>query len=208
MAAAVSKGKGKGNVRGRDVQKRGRTPEKRDKSTSRVLWKNGACLECGAAEHKTHQCDKCIAKKTNWENGSHPKGYMGAAYDDATKAYFNATPKRHLFVRPSPKELGLPPGTMGKLVRRAYMTRNAGALREEHYAGTLMEMCSLTRKAEPTCFYHPKLDIAVVVHGGDFVALGDDAALTIYENWLRRAFELGDCVRLGMGPIMCANCAP
>ena len=38
-----------------------------------------------------------------------------------------------IFVR-APKELGLPPGTVGKLVRCAYGTRDAGALWEEHYA--------------------------------------------------------------------------
>ena len=45
---------------------------------------------------------------------------------DGTKAYFNAEPNRNIFVR-LPKEMGMPVGTLGKLVRCAYGTRDAGA---------------------------------------------------------------------------------
>ena len=47
--------------------------------------------------------------------------------------------------------------------------------------------------------YHHLWHVAVVVHGDDFVALGDDVSLSMYQAGLRRAFELGDRVRLGMG---------
>ena len=54
------------------------------------------------------------------------------------KAYFNAKPQRDVFVR-VPRELGLPPGTMGKLVRCCYGTRDAGMLWEDTYADVLVQ---------------------------------------------------------------------
>ena len=124
---------------------------------------------------------------------------LALSFCDATKAYFNAVPQRDIFVR-APKELGLPPNTVGKLVRCAYGTRDAGALWEEHYASVLVGMGFVRGRASPTCFYHPQRHIAVVVHGDDFVALANDDQLSWYEENLRKAFELGECSRLGLGP--------
>ena len=101
---------------------------------------------------------------------------LALSFADATKAYFNATPQRDIFVR-APPELGLPPGTVGKLQRCAYGTRDAGALWEEHYASVLTNLGFVRGKASPTCFFHPTKLISVVVHGDDFVALGTDEAL-------------------------------
>ena len=113
-------------------------------------------------------------------------------FPDATKAYFNAKPTRDIFIC-APKELGLPPNTVGRLLRCAYGTCDAGALWEEHYARVLMSMEFKRGNTAPTCFHHPKWDVAVVVHGDDFVALGTDDTLTLYESGLREAFELGEC---------------
>ena len=88
------------------------------------------------------------------------------SFADATPAYFNAKPMRDLFIR-APKELGLPPNTMGRRLRCAYGTRDAGALWEEHYANVLLNMGFARGKAGPTCFHHPVWKVSVVVHGGD-----------------------------------------
>ena len=113
---------------------------------------------------------------------------LAMSFADATKAYFIARPTRDIFIRP-PKELNLPPGTVGLLLRCAYGTRDAGALWEEHYATVLKDMGSVRWKAGPTCFHHPTWHVAAVVHGDDFVALGTDDALEMYEAGLRKAFE-------------------
>ena len=56
----------------------------------------------------------------------------------------------------------------------------------------------MRRTAGPTCFYHAKWGLSVVVHGNDFVALGTDDVLSLYGAGLREAFALGECVRLGL----------
>ena len=67
------------------------------------------------------------------------------------------------FLLRAPKELGLPPGMVGKLLRCAYGTRHAGALWEEHYANVRVGMCftrgaparqsSSTRSAAPSSWF-------------------------------------------------------
>ena len=122
---------------------------------------------------------------------------LALRFSDATKTYFNAKPTRDILIR-APKELGLPPNTVGQLLRCAYGTRDAGALWEEHYAQVLLGMGFKRGRAGPTCIYRPQWEIAVVVHSDDFVALGTDDMLSLYEAGLREAFELGECVRLGL----------
>ena len=80
---------------------------------------------------------------------------MKLSFVDVTKAYFNAVPQRSIYVR-APRELGLPQGTMGKLIRCAYGTRDAGALWEETYAHVLMDAGFIRGNASPCCFWHPQ----------------------------------------------------
>ena len=103
-----------------------------------------------------------------------------------TKAYFCATPPRSLYVK-VPKELGLPPNTYGRLKKCCYGTRDAGALWEETYSGVLVDLGFSRGRSCPTLFWHSKRNLAIVVHGDDFVALGDAADLDWYEkgNWCK-----------------------
>ena len=52
--------------------------------------------------------------------------------------------------------------------------------------------------SSPWSVYHNKLHISVVVHGGDFTALGTDASLDAYEAGLAKYFELKIKGRLGL----------
>ena len=94
----------------------------------------------------------------------------------------------------------MPPGTVGKLVRCCYGTRDAGMLWEEAYAKVLVDAGFIRGRASPCCFFHPVHGLAVVCHGDDFTALGSDEALTWYENILANAFEIGDKHRMGDDP--------
>ena len=128
------------------------------------------------------------------------------SFADATNAYFNAPPPPDLFIR-APKELGLPAGTVGHLLRCAYGTRDAGAVLEEHYASALKGLGFERGRAGPACFYRRTWKVAVVVHGDDFVARGTDDSLSLYEAGLRQALELGECARFGPGNITYKKCA-
>lgn len=72
-------------------------------------------------------------------NRRHNGKPVAMSFADATKAYFNATQTRDLFAR-APRELGLPSGNCGKLLKCAYGTRDACALWEEHNANVLICM--------------------------------------------------------------------
>ena len=117
---------------------------------------------------------------------------------DIRKAYFNGKPKRNLYVR-LPPELGLPKGTLGKLMRCMYGTRDAGAIWEQCYVDCLVGMGFAQGLGSPCCFYHAEWQISVVVHGDDFTALGVDASLDKYEAGLKKSFECKMRGRLGDG---------
>lgn len=69
------------NVPPRERQPRRDMPRReKDRSASPLLWRTGACLECGSTSRKRHQCDAFKAKLKNWPNKKAPKGYMGTAY--------------------------------------------------------------------------------------------------------------------------------
>ena len=76
------------------------------------------------------------------------------SFIDVRKAYFNARPKRRLYIR-LPTELGLK-GIVGRLERCIYGTRDAGALWEECYANALIHMGFEQGKASPCPFHQPK----------------------------------------------------
>ena len=54
--------------------------------------------------------------------------------------------------------------------------------------------------ASPCCFHHAGWDVAVVVHGDDFTALGTDVGLDAYEKSMAEHFECKFKGRLGHGP--------
>ena len=103
------------------------------------------------------------------------------SFMDVTKAYFNAAPKRRIYVR-APPELGLPKGSFGLLKRCCYGTRDAGQLWESCYSDVLCALGFQRGVSCPTAFYHPKRKIHIVVHGDDFTAMGKSADLSWYEK--------------------------
>ena len=74
------------------------------------------------------------AKRLLFSKFAHQRKSQGPnlqlSFCDITKAYFNATPNRDLYVK-IPREMGLPSNSVGKLLRCCYGTRDAGAPWEE-----------------------------------------------------------------------------
>ena len=118
------------------------------------------------------------------------------SFIDIRKAYFNGIPKRPVYMR-FPKELGLPTNAVGKLVRCAYGTRDAGAIWEDTYRGALEDMGFQSGVASPCCFFHPGRNISLVVHGDDFTSLGIGGDLDWLEKELALHFELKIRGRIG-----------
>ena len=135
---------------------------------------------------------------SDWATKKHIGGQrLKLHFTDIRKAYFNGIPTRSIYVR-MPPELGLPKGTLGKLVRCMYGTRDAGAIWEQCYVDCLLGMGFVQSLASPCCFNHPDWEISVVVHGDDFTALGTDKSLDKYEAGLKAAFECKFRGRLGL----------
>lgn len=120
------------------------------------------------------------------------------SFIDIEKAYFNAIPKRAVFMR-LPAEMGLPKIIVARQTRCMYGTRDAGMLWEETYRLALEQCRFVTGAANPCMFHHPKWNIQVVVHGDDFTALGTDEAIDWYTKQLEAVFETKVRGRLGVG---------
>ena len=118
------------------------------------------------------------------------------SFVDIRKAYFNGIPKRPVYMM-FPREMGLPSNMVGKLVRCAYGTRDAGAIWEDTYRGALEEMGFISGMASPCCFHHPTRKLQLVVHGDDFTTLGVKKEIDWFEQTLANHFELKLRGRLG-----------
>ena len=118
------------------------------------------------------------------------------SFVDVRKAYFNGRPTRNIYVR-LPKEMGLPRTMLGKLTRCLYGTRDAGHIWEAVYGDALVKMGFTQGVASPCCFYHPKWEVSLVVHGDDFTALGTTKGVENFEEGMQKAFEVKLRGRLG-----------
>ena len=75
------------------------------------------------------------------------------SFVDVRKAYFNDKPTRNIYMQ-FPKEMGMAPNLVGKLIRCAYGCRDAGHIWELYYRGDLDSMGFVTGSASPCCLYH------------------------------------------------------
>ena len=100
------------------------------------------------------------------------------SFIDVKKAYFHGRPARTLFVR-LPPELGYGREMLARLDRCMYGCRDSGAIWEEVYSNALKEIGVKQGAGSPCCFYHPRWNLACVVHGDDFTCLGTDASLSL-----------------------------
>ena len=110
---------------------------------------------------------------------------------DVKRAYFNAVSTRDVFIQ-IPKE-DLQPGDedrVGKLRLCLYGTRDAAFNWSETVAKQL-ESCGYRRgKAYPAVYYNKIEDVAVMVHGDDYMCEGSESALKKLRDQLSKAFEI------------------
>ena len=99
-------------------------------------------------------------------------------YADVSRAYFYAKAVRPVYVvlpqedrQPGDEEL------CGELVMSMYGTRDAALNWTTEYSNTLIESGYIQGQSNGCLFYHPGRDVAIMVHGDDFVAVGSDEGL-------------------------------
>lgn len=119
------------------------------------------------------------------------KGKMGGRdpycvlHSDVSRAYFNAPVKRDCYVVIPDEDDRAGPGPCGKLNYSMYGTREAATSWEDHYSDWLLSLGFRRGRASICVFWHPGRDICTVVHGDDFVTVGDESQLV----WLRAQME-------------------
>jgi len=94
-------------------------------------------------------------------------------YADVSRAYFYAKAVRPVFVRLPAEDFE--PGDelrCGSLVMSMYGTRDAALNWSSEYSDTLIADGFVQGRSNPCLFWNPSTDVAVMVHGDDFVAVG------------------------------------
>ena len=78
----------------------------------------------------------------------------------------------------------------GKLMMSMYGTRDAALNWALGYGDTLKAAGYEQGLANPCLFYHRNLDVSVMVHGDDFVAVGPDKHLEDIESTLSEKYKI------------------
>ena len=107
---------------------------------------------------------------------------------DISRAHFYGASKRRVFCAlPQGQEQ---PGKCALLRRTMYGTLDAAHIWQETYTEWLKECGIRQCIGWPALYMHDELDLRFLVHGDDFVALGDEDALKFLEKKLKEKFEL------------------
>ena len=107
---------------------------------------------------------------------------------DISRAHFYGVPKRRIYIQLPDEDAS--PGMVGRLTKSMYGTQDAPNIWQQHYTQLLIKAGYLRGKSNGSVFYHPTLGVRVLVHGDDFMALGDAEALKEVDALLRSAYEL------------------
>ena len=121
-------------------------------------------------------------------------------YADVSRAYFYAKAVRPVYVRlPSEDRESGDEGKCGKLRMSMYGTRDAALNWSMEYTSTLLASGFVQGKASPCLFHHPQKQVAVMVHGDDFIAVGSKENVKHTEDVLREKYKI-KVEHLGDGP--------
>ena len=112
-------------------------------------------------------------------------------YADVSRAYFYAPTSRPVYVQ-LPEEDREPgdENMCGKLRVSMYGTRDAAMNWATEYGETLKKAGFVQGKTSPCLFFHEAKNVAIMVHGDDFVAVGDPANLASTEAALREKYKI------------------
>ena len=105
------------------------------------------------------------------------------------RAHFYGNAERRVFVTlPEGDRLE---GHCGLLPKSMYGTHDAANIWQRDYTELLLREGFSRNTAWPSVFYNEQMDVRLLVHGDDFVALGDDAGQAHLQNvlhWFHMGF--------------------
>ena len=112
-------------------------------------------------------------------------------YADVSRAYFYARASRPVYVKLPEEDLQEGDGhRCGRLKMSMYGTRDAALNWAAEYTSTLIADGYVQGRANPCFFWHPKTDVAIMVHGDDFVAVGSAESLVDTRATLETKYRL------------------
>ena len=114
---------------------------------------------------------------------------------DISRAHFYGTPKRKIYIELPPEDEASKDGqTCGLLVKSMYGTQDAPNIWQTHYTETLQKAGFRRGLSNASVFYQEAWDVRVMVHGDDFLALGDAQHLEKLSQVLKDPYELKCCL--------------
>ena len=116
---------------------------------------------------------------------------------DISRAHFYGHAQREIFV--TLPEGDQEEGMVGLLLKSMYGTRDAAHIWQQSYTDVLLAAGFKRSAAWPAIFFHERLEARLLVHGDDFVILGDDAAQEFVEKALREKYDLRVDGSIGVG---------
>ena len=111
--------------------------------------------------------------------------------NDVSRAFFNAKVTREVYVQLPPEDIG--PGEkdmVGKLNLCLYGTRDAAMNWQECVAEHLSKHGFKRGKAYPSLYVHPEKGIHTLIHGDDYVSVGNKEDVNWLKEKLESAFEI------------------
>ena len=120
------------------------------------------------------------------------------SFIDVKKAHLCSDVLRELYVEPPP-EANEPPDIVWRLQRAMYGTRDAAAAWERERTKTLNSVGFESGVSNPALLHCETLDASMVVHGDDFITLGDSEALSEVERAMSDHYTVKVRAVLGAG---------
>ena len=121
-------------------------------------------------------------------------------YADVSRAYFYAKAVRPVYVVLPPEDTEDGDEQMcGELIMSMYGTRDAALNWSAEYSEALIKSGDVQGRSNACLFHNAKLEVSVMVHGDDFVAVGSDKGLADARSTLESRYKL-KVELLGNGP--------
>eukprot|EP00971_Amphidinium_carterae_P220004 4367367-Amphidinium_carterae.2 len=121
------------------------------------------------------------------------------AHFDISRAHFMAKAERDIIVVLPIEDPMRAQGFYGKLERSMYGTQDASRLWQKDYTSLLESAGFRPGIAYPAVFYSRELDARILVHGDDFVGLGDARAMESFHQLLKKKYKVKLMAMIGTG---------
>ncbi len=110
--------------------------------------------------------------------------------NDIKRAYFNALAMRDLFIEIPKEDSRKQPWLVGKLKKALYGTRDAAKSWQQTVTKHLVERGFTRHLGAPSVFYNGERGLCTLVHGDDYVSVGERSGLQWLQQELEGCFEV------------------